>query len=262
MTDLNSLVEALVDEISARVYDKVEKRLTQQFGKPWPDVETSEPEVETKEKPFVRTVDKVLGNPLEEALDKIGEATDEPETSSLFTSTKDERREHYKALTAPAVRELLMEAEGLKPADFKGMSKADLVERAVNFELLTGKHLDDDSDDPGDEVVEPEAEPEDEVVEPSDEGEDLTYDQALKLDLAELKQIALDSGFEADELKGLDVDAVVDLLFSSDDELELDDLLDMPFDSLVKVAEQLGVEYDENISRPDLAQTIYRQASE
>ena len=51
----------------------------------------------------------------------------------------------------------------------------------------------------------------------ADDEEELTREEAMQYTLVELKGIAKDSGFAAADLKGLDKDGIIDLIFEDDD---------------------------------------------
>jgi hypothetical protein len=152
------------------------------------------------------------------------------------------RREFWSGQDVRNLRKALSEYEGEDIGKYKIIPKKELVEMAASLETLTGHDLDA-------KVVEPEP-------------EEFTYEEALKTDLAELKAIAVENGVDADKLVGLDVDAVADLLFEPEVELTAEEVMDLDFAGLMKLAAEYDVEVPDNIARQDLALKILDKVSE
>lgn len=250
MVNAEEILDYLIDAIASRVVAK----LREADGSSWPD---TEPAVADTKK-FERTIDRLKADSGTSGAEDPGDAIVTPTPEPEEPSRMQVRTEHWMSVDVRKLRKLLMAFEDQPAEYYKDKSKADLADYAARLEALTGKDLDVQSSEEEDTQEDlPEPVVADEVESPDDNGgdtsEDLTYEEALKLDLDELKQIALNSGFSSDELKGLDVDAVVDLLFEEDKELGIDDLLNMDMGELAKIADELQVDVPDNISRQDLA---------
>lgn len=187
-----------------------------------------------------------------------GDEVVKPKEPELIEGLDARRMNFWNGKTAQTIRDHLaaFEQEGI--AKYNAMNKAKLVKYIAGLEAVTGKDLWSytPEPEPADEVVQPEPEPEDE--------EGVTKEDLLRMDLSELKEIAVEEGIPEDKLAGLDVDAVVDMIWDlpEDDVLTQEAVMDMDIESLKELAKQNNVEYDPDISRTDLAMTLVRKFGE
>ena len=178
--DFNKFVEAFADLVA----DKVAARLSQDVT--WPDIET-------KEVPIV----------VEEPVKEVKE----PVKVSIKSQDSDARRVELSKIDVRTLRKQMRLAGG----EYEGIDtqkKSDVVEAIIAYEKLLGRTIEeeiaivpDDND-----LSEPEAEDDDEPVE-------LTREAALELSLPKLREIAAENGHDSKSWAGLDVDAVVALIF-------------------------------------------------
>lgn len=178
------------------------------------------------------------------------------------------RAEALNKVNVRTLRNTFANAEGKEPTDYNDLTKSELVDNIVTFEIITGRLYDGEPEDDATDVeddVEPDPEPDDE------EPLELTREIAMGMDLEELKLLAIDNGLTEADLEGHDVKAIVDLLFGDEeaipvdedveeeDELELDieNIEDMSLGELKTVAEQINeaggtIKFDRKTSRDQL----------
>lgn len=155
--------------------------------------------------------------------DPLTITTPQPSAETLVVpsnSYKDIRIGKLNAMDIRSLRKLIAQAEGKDISNYAQTNKKELVEYVFKFETILGRtceaeivlqnnaKLNDVETDTDFSI--PEAEDD------TEEGE-LTREQAEGLDLAELKSYAVSHDVPEDDLKGLDVEAVVDLLFGANE---------------------------------------------
>ena len=184
------------------------------------------------------------------------------------------------------LRNNISAAEDEPKEKYDKYSKEQLIEYIINFEALIGRTIEahltrgnlgaspDEVEDDTD--LSPEDEPEDDT----DLGE-LSREDAEKLNLKELKAYAVSQGVPEADLRGLDIDAVLDLLFKSEaateapegseDEATLDitveEIKAMSLGELKKLADELidmgaEINYDRSITTSDLLAKILELVEE
>lgn len=134
---------------------------------------------------------------------------------------------------------------------------------------------DDDDDDDVDEDDDEDDEADDEDADDED-GDAYTRDDLDGLGLRELKKIARDAGWEASDLKGMDVDALVDLILGEGDDddeavdedddeeegLTEDDVRAMSLAQVKGLAKDMGVRVKPGTSKDDIIDLILDAAQE
>lgn len=250
MADLNELFDELLD----RVADRVVAKLRASEGSDWPGA------VETKEE-------------VPEAVEHTPEALPEPERDY-----RAERLDHWTDYISENGRSAalaLLKEHGEDLRSYSKLGDLNLISKLADFEILTGRELDDATEE---DIAEPEAE---DVELPA-----LTRESAVELDLPDLKDYAVKAGIAQEDLNGLDVDAIADLLFGESEqedlvtdpdgtvrppdstdmgeyegdddvvELDEDEIRDASLAQLKQWAKEFGIEYQRNISRNDLIELI------
>jgi hypothetical protein len=203
---------------------------------------------------------------------------------NLANSSKDKRVAELAKETIVSLRKLIAAAENKMSSDYTTMKKPALVNYIADFEALTGHRVDEVPEDEAEPEVPDDTSVESEPEDDADEEVDLDRDSAIALganDLGELKSIAIDAGVDAADLKGLDVHAIVDLLFGSEDDedaaeepasaeadesedeeavVSLEDipalLPEMSLAELKELADQLEVEYTRKDTLDTLSEKI------
>ena len=218
-----SLLTMLVDELSEHIADKVAAKVIAAIKADrgdWPAVETKVDEIDAM--PLVTNDSS--------SVDESTIAKGEVDASEIVKPTEEEMTAHSdrkSELSSRRIDRLRREAAAVGVLDdshnlndYQNIDKAELVDAMVTFETIVGKTVDEMMGNVK-KVEKVEEEPEEvpddtdlETPEPADDEEDqeLTREVALTLDVATLKSIAIDNDIPASELKGLDVEALVDLL--------------------------------------------------
>jgi len=213
----------LVDELSEHIADKVAAKVIAAIKADrgdWPAVETKVDEIDAM--PLVTNDSS--------SVDESTIAKGEVDASEIVKPTEEEMTAHSdrkSELSSRRIDRLRREAAAVGVLDdshnlndYQNIDKAELVDAMVTFETIVGKTVDEMMGNVK-KVEKVEEEPEEvpddtdlETPEPADDEEDqeLTREVALTLDVATLKSIAIDNDIPASELKGLDVEALVDLL--------------------------------------------------
>lgn len=202
----------------------------------------------------------------------VAEKKEERDEPAKVVIVKDERID---VLSRRDVRTLRKQFGRVDPDNAEAattMKKPDLVRKIADFEALTGKTIEEHLKEI--EAAIPD-DTEDEVVEAADDESDepLTREMALGLDLSTLKAMAHGEDIPEAKLKGLDVEAVVELIYGPEevdetvpddtdtDDLTVDDIKEMSIGELRELADDLvdqgaELEYDRNTSQPDLLAKI------
>lgn len=127
------------------------------------------------------------------------------------------------AMSIKGLRALAVE-EGYADEDVADASKSDLLDALYEEYGLNGDKKDDDADedteDEADEDTESEEDDEDEADEEEDEDGTYSKEDLEAMSLAELKALAKESEYTAADIRGLDHDALVDLLLGEDEDEE------------------------------------------
>jgi hypothetical protein len=209
MADLNEMFEALADLLAEKVASRLQATDWPQTGNstntnyidPRNPTIAYPPQLETKEE---------ASSPTEVKL------TQEP---------SDKRRAELSKIDVRRLRATMAQAEGKEVSEYTHLDKKTLINQIVSLETILGRTLEEeiarrsDSDEVPDDTDISDAEAEDD-----NESAELTREAALGMDLADLKSVAISNNISADKLKGLDVEAVVALIFG--DETESDDVED------------------------------------
>ena len=250
--DFNSFIEAFSDLLA----DKVAERLK---GNDWPAADKTEDVF----------VELVTSQPEKDE-------REEPISVPIVNHDWDNRRVQLGKTDVRSLRKLLNQAGAGAPEEFSSLSKQQVLDKAIDYEKLIGHTLEEEIEKrsavPDDnDLSEPEAEDDDSVVE-------LTREFALELDLPKLREIAAEQGKTEEDWAGLDVEAVVALIFGDDlPESEPEDDEDegyteeeiraMSIAELKAIATQvqkeygIAVEYDRNTDRDELANRIIKALS-
>lgn len=249
----DEVVSFLADEIATRVVSKIRedrllnrtdthvftpateetKRIQEKFG-------TAVVGVQHPEQPLI----DIPPNKEDERLDKKGI----PEVTY-----KDKRVAELMGQNIRTLKNKVSAVEDEPKEKYDSFSKTELVEYIFNLETIMGRtieaqlSLEDKNDD---------AEDTDEEDLPDDNESDvLTREQAEKLNLKSLKEYALrQPGVTQADLRGLDIEAVLDLLYNSEGpteepedsdeevtlELTIDEIKQMNLGQLKKLADELN----------------------
>lgn len=241
----------IVDEFANLVADRVVERLANSapsIGAEWPpaletpEVATEEIEVKDERPPV-----------------KVSVASHDYDARRVVISKEDVR----------TLRKKFATVEQVEPSTFATLTKKDLVDKIVAFEQLTGRTIDEEierlSDIPDDtDIGEVDAEDDDEPVE-------LTRESMLELDLPKLREIAADQGIDPEKLTGLDVEAVVAVIYGDEvpeqdeesDSYTKDEIEGMSLAELKRLADDLidqgaPISYDRSTDRDVLISGILK----
>lgn len=271
--DLNVFADEFAELVAQKV---IQKLRTEQVRGGWPEVETKDLRPELP----VDNDEAVAADP--ETPEDI--PTPAPK---LANTNEDKRRSVLSGTNIRTLRNKIAAAEKKSAEDYSHLSKDKLVAYIVDFENLIGHTLEEEidkqliaaglkverSDDVEDDNDLSESEPEDDT----DPGE-LTRDQAERLDLPAVKKLAVAQGASESDLEGLDVMAVVNLLFGkievpeddtepeddTDDELPgPDEINKMSIGELKSLIETLNtdygteIKYDRMATRGELIDAIF-----
>lgn len=165
----------------------------------------------------------------------------------------------------------------------------DTIKKAEIIDALASDEDEDEEDEIEDEEIEDDEDEEDDEEadeeEEEEEDEDYTRDDLAEMSLAELRTLAKESGYTAADYKGMDQDALIDMLLGEEDEeedeedeedeeeaedveegeeeeLTEDDLNAMSLADLKEVAGDIGVEVPRNVKKPALVALILESAEE
>lgn len=128
-------------------------------------------------------------------------------------------REQVDEATAEGIKALRALA---KEVGIEETKKADIL--AAFDELLGDEDEDEEDEEEYDEEDEDEDEEDEEADDEEDEDEDeLDRDDLEEMDLKELRKVARENGFSASDYKGMDQDALVDLILGEDEEDDEDE---------------------------------------
>jgi hypothetical protein len=217
----------------------------------------------------LRDAHKAIGSVLADlALHGHGTA---PGDVELTLDPKETRRAELNEQTEAALRKACVNA-GYAKADVAEASKEDLVETLLNEEFSNADD-DDADDDPEDEDEQEESE--DDESEESEEDEDEEDSEALyteaelrEMSLAQIRKVAVDEyNYERSTLKGLDQDAIVELLTgedeSEDEGYDEDTLGEMDKAELRKIAkEEFGLTIPRGADEAKLIELILEAQEE
>ena len=152
----------------------------------------------------INALDKFRQVAVAEGIDLGAEPeVDEDEDEEEVEVTR-EQVEEATAAGIKALRELAAEV-GIEET-----KKADIL---AAFDELLGDEEDEDEEE----------DEEDEEVEEDDDDEDEDRDELEEMDLKEVRKVARDAGFSASDYKGMDQDAIIDLILGEDEEEEEDE---------------------------------------
>lgn len=133
------------------------------------------------------------------------------------TDPRAEREAELQGKTVKALRKICLDLD-FEDEDVADAEKADLIDAILQEEFPDDAEAEAEDDE---DEVEDEDEEEDEEDEDSEEGEEAyTREELEGMNLRELKALAKEAGYAAADLKGLDQDAVVDLLLEESEEDE------------------------------------------
>lgn len=266
----------VLDEISDLIADKLIRRLRQdQLRGDWPRTETKE-EVS-----------------LEPADDTIVDAEPLP-APKVANSPTDNRSSLLGKVNIRTLRNRLVAVEEKDAGHYDHLSKPDLVNEIVKLETLLGRTLEDEIDrrlkeqglkiDDEDDVQDDTDFSEPEPADDTDPGI-VTREDAERLSLREVKALALRNSVSETALTGLDIDAVVDLIYgpkaadeapvvsedASDEgdlELDEDEINKMSIGELKELIDklnkqyELGIEYTRDDDREKLIELIFDNLEE
>lgn len=177
---------------------------------------------------------------------KAAKAEPEPEddedddTESDEGTSQEDRRAELTAMRITSLRKIAKDL-GFPADDVAAADKETLVESIVDDEFGDGDDADDDdADDDGDDADdtdddESEDEDEEEDDEPDDDEEDddeddegdgdddYTREDLEGMSLKELKALGKEAGYTAADFKGLDQDAIVDMMLGEDPDVDDED---------------------------------------
>lgn len=208
------------------------------------------------------------------------------------------------AFTAPAKaepgsysRDELEEMDIKSLRDLAKRHSLDTIKKAEIIDALASEDEGEgeEDDEEYEEVEEADDEESDEEEEDDDEGEAYTREELEEMTLRNLRALAKESGFSADDIKGLDQDALIDLMLEEEDEdadeadeddedyedddeseeegdeeeededgeeLTEDDLNAMNLAELKEVASDIGITVPRGVKKPALIDLILESADE
>lgn len=289
MPDLNALFDELSDSIAAKVVERL--RSEGIVGNPWPNIKPQSPATSitstTPGTPYI------IYNPVQESFtsavvpaNDIQKAMGVESKETPADLMRDEeaiaevdkiqlRREELMATDLRKLKRDMALVEQKNITDYEGVKKHVLVEDIIKLELILGRTIQDQNVNDGTIDTIPDDEDLSEE-EPNDDTEVgvLTREVAETLDLELLKNEAARRGATTEELKGLDVEEVVDILFGpvepagddpeaseEDEDITEEELRAMSIGELKDVADQLReqgaeISYTRTTSRDKLLKDI------